>query len=186
MKKHTKKLNAILYAYLLVGIALLILLTIAVASMPQEKDTQKLEPVIIEKVITKTEPAQAEEPEKEIITIWVEKQPETELTDADKILLAQIIHAEAGNQDEIGKRLVADVVLNRMYSSEYPDSAAEVIYQKNQFTTPAKIYDASDMEAVEKELEARLDTDVLYFKAGGYHKGRTSLFQHGDHYFSGR
>ena len=184
--KKKKQINTIICIYVLLGVALLILAAIALAAIAQEDESQQLEPVIIEKVITKTEPAKAPEPEKEIITIWVEESPETELTEAEKTLLAQIVHAEAGNQDEIGKRLVADVVLNRMYSSEYPDSAAEVIYQKNQFTTPAQTYDPADTEAVEKELQARLDTDVLYFRAGGYHKGRTKLYQHGDHYFSGR
>ena len=47
--------------------------------------------------------------------------------------LACLVEAEAGNQDELGKRLVVDVVLNRLDSNEFPDNIYDVINQKNQF-----------------------------------------------------
>lgn len=46
-------------------------------------------------------------------------------------LLAQLIEAEAGNQDELGKRYVADVPLNRIDDPDYPDKMEDVIFQKN-------------------------------------------------------
>lgn len=114
-------------------------------------------------------------------------------------LLAALVHAEAGNQDEIGKRLVVDVVLNRMdYDTEFADSVEGVIYEKTgktwQFTTAGNgmLQDAlageataSDYEAVMNELDAeeRLDSRILYFTAGFYNPYCTPAYVHGDHYF---
>ena len=49
-------------------------------------------------------------------------------------LLAQLIHAEAGNQDIDGKRLVADVVLNRV-DAGFENNIEAVIYQSGQFSS---------------------------------------------------
>lgn len=49
-------------------------------------------------------------------------------------LLACLVHAEAGNQSYEGKLAVANVVLNRVKSSKYPDSIYKVIYQSGQFS----------------------------------------------------
>lgn len=48
-------------------------------------------------------------------------------------LLALVVEAEAGNQSELGKRLVVDVVLNRVDSEEFPDTIWEVLTQKMRF-----------------------------------------------------
>ena len=42
--------------------------------------------------------------------------------------------AEAENQDTVGKALVMLVVLNRVNSSQFPDSVEKVIFQNNQFS----------------------------------------------------
>lgn len=49
-------------------------------------------------------------------------------------LLACLVHAEAGTQGYEGKLAVANVVINRMKSSKYPNSMKEVIYQSGQFS----------------------------------------------------
>lgn len=49
-------------------------------------------------------------------------------------LLACLIHAEAGTQSYEGKLAVANVVLNRVKSSKYPDTIKAVIYQSGQFS----------------------------------------------------
>lgn len=49
-------------------------------------------------------------------------------------LLACLVHAEAGNQSYEGKLAVANVVLNRVRSSKYPNSIKNVIYQRGQFS----------------------------------------------------
>ncbi len=43
--------------------------------------------------------------------------------------VALLVQAEAGNQDELGKRYVADVIWNRVDTDEFPDAVREVIYQ---------------------------------------------------------
>lgn len=45
--------------------------------------------------------------------------------------LLRIVEAEAGGEDETGKLLVANVVLNRVESESFPDTITEVILQKN-------------------------------------------------------
>lgn len=50
------------------------------------------------------------------------------------LLLASLVHAEAGNQCYEGKLAVANVVLNRVKSSVFPNSIEHVIYQNGQFT----------------------------------------------------
>ena len=49
-------------------------------------------------------------------------------------LLATLVHSEAGNQSYEGKLAVANVVLNRVKSSKYPNSIYKVIYQSGQFS----------------------------------------------------
>ena len=106
--------------------------------------------------------------------------------------LAILVQAEAGNQDQIGKQLVVDVVLNRVESEDFPDTIHEVIVQRHQFSTvwdgawqrAEKNVTASDYEAVKAELSGdQLDTRILYFTAGGYGKYGTHAYRHGDHYF---
>ena len=52
------------------------------------------------------------------------------LTFEEAQLLMKIAQAEAGNQGPDGMWLVMSVVLNRVNSSEFPDSITEVVYQK--------------------------------------------------------
>jgi uncharacterized protein YgiM (DUF1202 family) len=55
-------------------------------------------------------------------------------TAEDLELLACLVHSEAGTQSYEGKLAVANVVLNRMKSSKYPDTIKAVIYQSGQFS----------------------------------------------------
>jgi len=48
--------------------------------------------------------------------------------------LALAIFYEAGNQPEIGKIAVANVVMNRVKSGRYPSDICAVISEKNQFS----------------------------------------------------
>ena len=59
---------------------------------------------------------------------------EIHLNAADYECLLKIVESEAGVCDRKGKILVANVVLNRMNSSCFPDTVTEVVYQKNQFS----------------------------------------------------
>lgn len=87
-------------------------------------------------------------------------------------LLAQLVMAEAGNQDLTGKRYVVDVILNRIDSDKFPDTVEEVIFQNNQFSViNDEAFDKAGWgiteecyEAVRLEYEKkRLNYDILYF-----------------------
>ena len=43
--------------------------------------------------------------------------------------MAEAIYFEAGNQPLVGKIAVANVILNRVYSIDYPDSVCDVVHQ---------------------------------------------------------
>lgn len=67
-------------------------------------------------------------------------------TNADIKLLACLIHAEAGGQSYEGKLAVANVVLNRVKSSRYPNNIKSVIYQSSQFSV-------ADSGSLQKQLD---------------------------------
>ena len=110
--------------------------------------------------------------------------------------LALLIHAEAGNQDEFGKRYVADCVLNRVDDPDFPDTIHDVIYQNNptQFspTTNGAIEKAGYtitedcFRIAEEEYSDRTDSTVIYFRTQKYSSSGHPAFKHGDHYFSTR
>lgn len=56
------------------------------------------------------------------------------ITEEELYLLANIIYCEAGCEPYIGKVAVGSVVMNRMASDKQPDTIAEVIYAKGQFS----------------------------------------------------
>lgn len=139
---------------------------------------------MINPTVTYAEPAVAE--------ILKEEDLSEELWYDDLELLAQIVEAEAGNQDLTGRRLVVDVVLNRVEDERFPGTIREVIYQRRQFSClydgnferagesiSELSYEAVRMNAINGE---RLDTGILYFSRGK--SNGTNFWKYGDHYFS--
>lgn len=55
-----------------------------------------------------------------------------QLSDKDLDALHRIVEAEAGGEDQEGKLLVANVVLNRVNSDKFPDTVLEVVMQREQ------------------------------------------------------
>lgn len=118
----------------------------------------------------------------------------TEIYYGELELVALLVQAEAGNQDELGKRYVADVVFNRVDSDDFPDTITEVIYQKNptQFavTTNGALEKASYtitedvFNIVLEEAETRTNSEIMYFRTKKYHKHGKDAFRHQEHYFS--
>lgn len=110
-----------------------------------------------------------------------------ELSEEDAELLAKVVQCESGNQDIIGRRLVAATVINRVDSPIFPDTVSEVLAQKGQFATYPKLEKAEatwqDRLAVKLELEQSIDKEVMYFRTDRYGCGQP-LFVHDDHYFS--
>lgn len=105
-------------------------------------------------------------------------------------LMARCIEAEAGNQSSLGKRLVADVILNRVASPDFPDGIEAVITQENQFKVVSNgainraVPSEETITAVLTELNGRIDTEIIYFQAGSYPAYGTPAYQVDAHYFS--
>ncbi len=55
-------------------------------------------------------------------------------TEEDYQVLLRIVQAEAGICDDKGKILVANVIINRVRSDEFPDTITGVVYEKSQFS----------------------------------------------------
>lgn len=126
------------------------------------------------------------------VTPDTQEQIEQEIYYGELNLLACLVCAEAGGEDLYGKRLVVDVVLNRVGDPAFPNTITEVIYQDWQFS-PVKdggleraFWNVNDdcFTAVAMEAASRTNSEILYFTAGGYGQYGTPLFQHGGHYFS--
>lgn len=119
-----------------------------------------------------------------------EEQIEEEIKEGEMEMLAQLIEAEAGNQDLIGKILVGDVVMNRC--KEYKMSVEEVIFAKNQFACiDDGGFDRAGYCISEESFEAAkraytgdgLDDEILFFTAGEYNPYCSPAYKYGDHYF---
>ena len=118
-------------------------------------------------------------------------------------VLCRIVEAEAGGEDEEGKLLVANVVINRVKDDAFPNSIAEVVFQRGDGVTQfSPIADGSyyrvkiSEETVKAVGRALMGEDIskgaLYFAARKYadndrmkwfDDNLTFLFEHGGHEF---
>lgn len=117
------------------------------------------------------------------------------ITDGTLRLFAQCVEAEAGGEGLIGKRLVADVILNRVDDRDFPDTVEEVILEQNsngiwQFSVAGNgMLDKAEPSdetyaAIRMELNERSYPGLLYFTSEGYSKYGTPWQKVGGHYFS--
>lgn len=127
------------------------------------------------------------------------------ISDKDYEVLLRIVEAEAGGEDETGKLLVANVILNRVESKAFPDTVEEVVFQREgncyQFSPVGNgryesvcISDET-YDAVERALMGEdLSEGALYFvsekyadpeKLEWFHQKLTLLYSHGGHNFYG-
>lgn len=88
-------------------------------------------------------------------------------------MLAKCVQAEAGNQGLLGKRLVVDVILNRVDSDRFPNTIEGVISQRGQFAVYPNMMnkavpDDETYQAICMELSNRTDADILFFSAHRY------------------
>lgn len=120
-------------------------------------------------------------------------------SDHDYEVLKRIVQAEAGICDIRGRILVANVIMNRVRSSQFPDNITDVVYQKSQFSP---VYDGNldsctvtpeTVEAVNRALAGEdYSQGALYFMNRRRSQSRnvswfdgklTYLFQHDRHEF---
>ncbi|MDE7430682.1 MAG: cell wall hydrolase, partial [Lachnospiraceae bacterium] len=161
-----------------------------------QEETMPPETVVPETVLSEPETQETVSPEPETA---VYNAVNVEITDSDYYWLTKIVEAEAGNQDEIGKILVVNVIINRVKSDAFPNSIKSVIFQNNGRTyqfEPVKnerIYDMNPTENTISCIERALAGEdysrgALYFtmrtsNKSWFNTSLTLLFVHGDHYF---
>ena len=119
-------------------------------------------------------------------------------TDEDYQVLLRIVQAEAGICDKRGKILVADVIINRVLSKEFPNSVKAVVYEPSQFQPVANgainsvKVTAETIECVDRALDGEdYSNGALYFMnrrgsgsaAAWFDRHLTYLFAHDGHEF---
>ena len=112
------------------------------------------------------------------------------ITMDDAVLIAKLVLAEAEGEPEMGKRLVIDTVLNRLDSSDFPNTVYDVVYQPYHYDPAwdgridlfSELDDA--FKLVVDEIHNRTNTEVLYFRTDKFHEFGTPMEQVGNHYFS--
>lgn len=114
---------------------------------------------------------------------------EIELAYDELEYLAACVEAEAGTQGMMGKRLVVDVILNRVDDSRFPDNITDVINAQGQFQVVSngsinKVDITQEtFKAIELELKHRTDNEILYFRNKHYGTGKP-CYKVNEHYFS--
>ena len=95
--------------------------------------------------------------------------PGVDLTPEEEYLLASIIWLEARGESFEGQQAIAEIVLNRLVSEDFPNTVNDIIFAENQFSTTKFLDDADPGEiqykAIESALtgESVLPIDVYYF-----------------------
>lgn len=133
----------------------------------------------------------------------LDKEYKYNLSERDLEALLRIVEAEAGGEDEEGKLLVANVVLNRVNSEDFPDTVYDVVFQRSKGVTQfspvnnGKYWSVEiseeTVQAVTRALEGEdISCGALYFAARKYadsdkmkwfDEKLTYLFAHGGHEF---
>lgn len=133
----------------------------------------------------------------------LEQEKKYYLSEQDYDTLLRIVEAEAGGEDEDGKLLVANVVLNRVNNEKFPDTVTEVVMQRGkgvvQFSPTVDgrfqnvVISEETYEAVERALYGEdISQGALYFcarsradsgKLRWFDKKLTRLFAYGNHEF---
>lgn len=121
----------ILRSSILLISALAVLLSVATAQRNHEMDGL-------------TSAVDCSEEAKPVSVVYVEIEPRNfgvnepqsmydKLTGEEINLIEVVIQHEVGGLSAEYKRLIAELIYNRIISSEFPDSVREVLYQRNQF-----------------------------------------------------
>lgn len=108
--------------------------------------------------------------------------------------LAKLAMAEAESEDTEGKALVMLVVLNRVWSDEFPDTIEDVIFQEGQFSPISngrydEVEPDEDCYRALQLIQTGWDKSrgATYFESKSdstwHSENLTFLFKHGKHYF---
>lgn len=96
-----------------------------------------------------------------------------EVSQRDIEALCKIVEAEAGGEDRKGKLLVANVIINRVKSDDFPDTVEQVIYQRNSKVTQFAPVADGKMESVQVSEETK---EVVYSALYGEDESQGALY----------
>lgn len=177
MKKVGEKME-FLAAVLVLTAGMMILAIVRATSEVEAKEAKIVESMPIPEKHEAPEIEKEAEPEEdELDNLWAD----------DRLLIARVVMAEAGNQPFVGKVAVAATILNR---SELRKMAIdEVVYEQNQYASPwvgtldQEVFDAVDFAVENRDLFPR---NMFFFKRYNFHRMgfAEDYVQIGAHYFS--
>ena len=84
-------------------------------------------------------------------------------SDDEVYLLAQLMYNEAAGEGEAGQIAVAEVVLNRVNSSRFPNTVEEVIYSPGQFANNGAIKRRNPSDEMVQLADSVLNGNLRYF-----------------------
>lgn len=149
-----------------VAAALLTITAHAYISAPTVEPLPPAEPLVIMQPIT----APAEPPEP--TTVAQEPQAYYPIKEWERRLIERVLMSECPYEPAEGQKAVAQVVLDRVRSDDFPNTIYEVLTQNNQFATPS---DAEVLPEVAEAVAAVFDRgervskeEMLYFYAPYY------------------
>lgn len=140
------------------------------ASPPGITEAAEAFPALGESVLSAPEQERAPEP-----TAPPSRYGGIQITDDDVETLARLVWLEARGEPFEGQVAVVEVVLNRILSPSFPDTVAEVVYQRDpvQFSPAARIPSTTPTETQYEAVTAAIegtepitDADVVYFSTG--------------------
>lgn len=164
-------------AILILTAGTMILALIRVTSEYEEAQARVYEATNIKheaQTITKEEMKEMEE---EHDYLWTE----------DRLLMAQVVQAEAGTEPFVGKVAVAATILNRAELRGM--TIADVVYEKNQYASPwvgtleQEVFDAVDFAVENRDLFPK---NMFFFRTYTFHRMAFAedYVQIGAHFFS--
>lgn len=168
-----------------------------------KKESEDEQGAIATEAMAKKRKSKSEETKKAAASKKEKAIPKINLGAEQKEVLLRIVEAEATGEDIKGKMLVANVILNRVKSSQFPDTVKGVVFQKNGRTTQfSPIADGrywsvtiskETKEAVNRVLNGEDESQgALYFSARSranksnmnwFDNHLTWLFKYGGHEF---
>lgn len=104
-------------------------------------------------------------------------------------LLERCVMAEGGGESYECQRAIACVIVNRVLDENYPDTVEEVIRQTGQFSTWPLLKSTEASNEVKQAVREALTTaaipeNVVYFRAGYYHRWGSDFCRIDNTYFS--
>ena len=159
-------------------------------SITDPEEAEMAEPLIESRELVEPEPEAVEQNQPE------QDEPMRDsrypaITWKERELIAKLCWLEARGEGSIGMRAVAEVVMNRVLSPEFPATVEAVIYQDDpcvQFTPAylivSTVAEQAQYDAVDMALSGPwvLDADYLYFSTTP--RTQAGKYKLGNHYFS--